>query len=191
MTEPESNPSDAGQPALVLAPWVRIAAVLAGVVLMVLAGRITVPHLGSPVPMTLQSFAVIVIGGVFGSRLGALTMVGYLLLGTLGLPIFANGESGLTRLIGPTGGYLLAFPLAAAATGAIVRTKGIMRAWLGGLAGMVIIHLGGITQLTVLGSDLQVAFGPGPIPFVMASFGKVGVASVMMPWLRRRLPIST
>ncbi|MEK6687244.1 MAG: biotin transporter BioY, partial [Gemmatimonadota bacterium] len=64
MTEPESIPSDAGQPALVLAPWVRVVAVLAGVLLMVLAGQITVPHLGSPVPMTLQSLAVIVIGGV-------------------------------------------------------------------------------------------------------------------------------
>lgn len=168
-----------------------VAAVLAGVLLMMLAGRITVPHPGSPVPMTLQSFAVIVIGGVFGSRLGALTMVGYLLLGILGLPIFANGEAGLARLMGPTGGYLLAFPLAAAATGAIVRSKGIMRAWLGGLAGMVIIHLGGIAQLTVLGGDLQVALGPGPLSFVTVSFGKVGVASVMMPWLRRRFPIST
>lgn len=172
-------------------PWVRAIAVMVAAGLMAVAAQVAVPVPGTPVPMTLQSFAVIVLGGVLGARMGATAMTAYLMLGLIGLPVFAAGGSGLTRLLGPTGGYLLAFPVAAAATGAIVGSRGILRAWLGGFVGMALIHLGGISQLAILTGSLEGATRLGSVPFLTAAFAKIGIASLALPWLRRKLPLGS
>lgn len=78
-----------------------------------LLAQISVPVPGTPVPMTLQTLAVRLTGGVLGSRLGAITLLSYLLAGSLSLPVFAGGAGGAERLVGPTAGYLAGFVVAA------------------------------------------------------------------------------
>ncbi|MGH7526140.1 MAG: biotin transporter BioY, partial [Gemmatimonadales bacterium] len=92
-----------------------------GALLVALSAQVTVPVPLNPVPMTLQPLAVLVVGGLLGGASGAGALVLYLALGMLGLPVFAGGSSGIVRLLGPTGGYLLAFPVAAGLTGAIIQ----------------------------------------------------------------------
>lgn len=82
-----------------------------------LSAQVAVPLPFSPVPLTGQTFGVLLTGALLGPRLGALAMVLYLIEGGVGLPFFAGGTFGAARLVGPTGGYLVAFPLAAAFTG--------------------------------------------------------------------------
>src|SRR5207249_10368368 len=92
----------------------RGVAVLLGTALVAAAAQIAVPLPGTPVPVTLQPLAVLVVGGLLGAPLGAASLLLYLALGAAGLPVFTPfGVPGLGRLLGPTGGYLLAYPLAA------------------------------------------------------------------------------
>src|SRR5882762_10549159 len=81
-----------------------------------LAAQVVIPTGG--VPITGQTFAVLLTGALLGSRLGALAMIAYLIEGASGLPFFAGGHFGLAHLVGPTGGYLISFPAAAYVTGA-------------------------------------------------------------------------
>src|SRR6184192_3902740 len=81
-----------------------------------LAAQIVIPI--GPVPITAQTFAVLLAGALLGSRLGAMAMIAYLIEGASGLPFFAGGSGGLPHLVGPAGGYLMAFPAAAFITGA-------------------------------------------------------------------------
>ncbi|SBW10902.1 BioY protein [uncultured Alphaproteobacteria bacterium] len=99
-------------------PPVQVALLALGVVAVALASKISVPM--TPVPMTLQTFAVTLVGGLLGWRLGGLCLIAYLLAGAAGLPVFSGTAAGLAKLQGPTAGYLFAFPLAAAAVGVLV-----------------------------------------------------------------------
>ena len=104
-----------------LAPvdWVRgLALVVAFSLLTALAAQVAVPLPFTPVPVTLQTFAVLLTGALLGARLGALAMIAYLLEGACGLPFFSLGRGGVLHLLfAPTAGYLLAYPLAAYVTG--------------------------------------------------------------------------
>src|SRR5256714_6840098 len=92
----------------------RVAAVVLGALVVAAAAQVSVPLPGTPVPLTLQPLAVLVVGGLLGAPLGAASLLLYLALGAAGLPVFTPfGVPGLGRLLGPTGGYLLAYPLAA------------------------------------------------------------------------------
>ena len=84
-----------------------------GALLVAVAAQVVVPVPFTPVPMTLQPLAVLVVGALLGAAAGASALVLYIALGALGFPVFAAGGSGVLHLIGPTGGYLLAFPVAA------------------------------------------------------------------------------
>src|SRR5213083_1404006 len=98
----------------------RVVAVMLGAALVAAAAQVSVPLPGTPVPMTLQPLAVLLVGGLLGAPLGASSLLLYLALGAAGLPVFTPfGVPGLGRLLGPTGGYLLAYPLAAFAVGRI------------------------------------------------------------------------
>lgn len=94
---------------------VKVAAVIIGVMVLTVSSYVTIPMV--PVPITLQTLVVTVIGALYGWRLGALTVVLWLAAGALGLPVLANGGSGVTKFTGPTAGYLFAFPLAAMVVG--------------------------------------------------------------------------
>jgi biotin transport system substrate-specific component len=156
-------------------------AIALGALVVAVAAQVVVPVPMSPVPMTLQPLAVLVVGGLLGARAGAGALVLYLALGMLGLPVFAGGASGVARLIGPTGGYLLAFPLAAAATGLLVGlTPTLLRTLSACAVGMVLIHVGGVAQLALLGGDPALAFRVGFIPFLTGDLIKIGLAAAVI-----------
>ena len=161
-----------------------------GAIVVALAAQVVVPVPFSPVPMTLQPLAVLAVGGLLGAAGGLSALVLYLLLGILGLPVFAGGGSGVWHLLGPTGGYLLAFPVAAAVTGALVRPAtaspgsvngwAVLRVLLSCALGMAIIHIGGVAQLAMLGGDPALAFRVGFIPFLTGDLLKVGLAAAVI-----------
>ena len=160
----------------------RAAPVALGAFIVAAAAQFVVPVPLSPVPMTLQPLAVLVVGGLFGAAEGLSALVLYLILGALGLPVFAGGGAGPLHLIGPTGGYLLAFPVAAAVTGALIgrSPRSIVRVLLACAAGMVLIHIGGVAQLALLGRDPALAFRIGFLPFLTGDLLKVGLAAAVI-----------
>src|SRR3989440_13093484 len=103
----------------------RVVAVVLGAALVAVAAQVSIPLPGTPVPMTLQPMAVLLVGGLLGGPLGALSMILYLAMGAAGLPVFTPTVPlvGVARLLGPTGGYLLAYPVAAWVVGAMVRER--------------------------------------------------------------------
>src|SRR5690348_1210350 len=116
------------------------------------ASQIAIPLPWTPVPITLQPMLVIVAGMFLGPVAGATSMLLYLAAGAVGLPVFTPiGAPGIARFFGPTGGYLIAYPVAAFIAGAIARraTSFSMR-WLAGTVGIAVIYLGGIAQLSLL-----------------------------------------
>jgi biotin transport system substrate-specific component len=153
-----------------------------GALVVALAAQVVVPVPLSPVPMTLQPLAVLAVGGVLGAIGGVSALVLYIALGALGLPVFAAGGSGLLHLVGPTGGYLLAFPVAAGVTGALVARapRSILRVLLACALGMVIIHVGGVAQLALLGGNPVAAFRIGFLPFLTGDLLKVGLAAAVI-----------
>jgi len=164
-------------------------AAAAGAALVALAAQLAVPLPGTPVPMTLQPLAVLLVGGLLGPRLGASSLVLYLLLGAVGLPVFTPvGAPGLARLFGPTGGYLLAFPVAAALVGWVTERR---RGWLGLVAGpllgMLAIHAGGLAQLLVLSGSARAAMAAGLLPFAAGDALKVIAAALA---LQRTRPLT-
>jgi biotin transport system substrate-specific component len=163
----------------------RALGVAAGALVVAVAAQAAVPVPFSPVPMTLQPLAVLAVGGLLGAAGGAAALTAYLALGMLGLPVFAAGSSGIVHLLGPTGGYLLAFPAAAALTGALAgRGRGVLRVLLACAAGMVLIHAGGMSQLALLGGDPATAFRLGFVPFLTGDLLKIGLAAGLVLALR-------
>ena len=160
----------------------RTLAVVAGALLVALSAQVALPMPGTPVPVTLQVAAVLVVGGLLGPALGAASLALYLVLGAAGLPVFAPaGLPGLARLVGPTGGYLLALPLGAAVAG-LAATRPRHRLWLvPGLAlAVAVIHTGGVAQLAILGGDLAIAWRLGSLPFLLADLAKLLVAAAVI-----------
>jgi len=156
--------------------------------------------------MTLQPMAVLLVGGLLGARLGALSMILYLAMGASGLPVFTPSPlllPGIARLFGQTGGYLLAYPIAAYAVGAIIpplRTERgpggedsgrWTRVGLAVLAGLVLIHLGGLAQLAILTGNLSAAARFGTVPFLLGDLLKIAVLvpvlAKLTPTIRARL----
>lgn len=149
----------------------RAAAVLGFAVLTAIGARIAVPLPGSPVPFTFEVVAVLAAGFLLGPRLGAASQLTYLAAGAAGLPVFAAG-GGLAYLLGPTGGYLLAYPVAALVVGLIARDRGLGWQTVGLLAGVALIYLGGVAWLTpALGAGRAIALGAAP--FVLVDLLKV------------------
>ncbi len=154
--------------------------------------RIAVPLGFTPVPMTLQTFVVLLAGALLGPRAGAASQLTYLAVGAAGVPVFAAGGAGLPWLLGPTGGYLLAFPLAAAAVGWIA---GPGRAPLRVAAGLAvgtgaIFALGAAWLASMTGAGPQEAFALAVQPFVAGAAIKAAAAFVVVRGLTagRRLP---
>ena len=128
-------------------------------------------------PVTLQLFFVLLSGLLLGARLGFLSQAIYLFMGTIGLPVFANFSGGIVYLYGPTGGYLLAFPIAALIVGWISKKKNsFMNYLIASLAGVVIIYLFGWLRLGIFIGDFKKAFAVGVIPFIAIDIAKALVA---------------
>ena len=173
---------------------IRACGVVIGAVLVALAAQVAVPLPGTPVPMTLQPMAVLLVGGLLGARFGALSMILYLAMGAAGLPVFTPTVPlvGFARLFGPTGGYLLAYPVAAWAVGTVVRDGSrVWRVACGVLAGLVLIHLGGLAQLAILTGSISGAARLATWPFLLGDVLKlvilVPVLTRLTPTIRARL----
>jgi len=178
----------------------RAGAVVLGALLVAGAAQVSVPLPGTPVPMTLQPMAVLLVAGLLGPQLGALSMILYLAMGAAGLPVFTPTVPlvGVARLFGPTGGYLLAYPVAAWATGWLTpgSQPGVNKPWLGRvalavLAGLVLIHLGGLAQLAILTGSISGAAQLATAPFLLGDLLKlallVPVLAKFTPTIRARL----
>ena len=147
-----------------------------------LASQVAIPVPGTPVPITLQPLVVVLAGLWLGPIAGAASMALYLALGAMGLPVFAPmGAPGLARLVGPTGGYLLAWPLAAWVAGRIGHGGTYARRALGATLGMLAIYAGGVAQLTVLTGSLTSAALMGLVPFVVLDVVKALLAALLAP----------
>ncbi|HLQ22963.1 MAG TPA: biotin transporter BioY [Gemmatimonadales bacterium] len=177
-----------------LAP--RILGVVIGAAVVALAAQVAVPLPFTVVPLTLQPLAVLVVGGLLGAAGGATALVLYLAAGATGLPVFAGGTAGAIHLIGPTGGYLLAFPVAAAVTGRLSGladgrsgAAAVGRVLLATAAGMLVIHVGGLSQLILLSGGPATAFRLGFRPFFANDLVKVGLAALLILGLRPRFRI--
>ena len=162
----------------------RVFAVIAGAVLVALAAQVAVPLPGTPVPLTLQPLAVLLVGGLLGPELGAASLVTYLAMGAAGLPVFTPNPllpQGVARLLGPTGGYLLAYPITAYAVGRLVGdgTRGV-RIALAAVAGVVLIHIGGLAQLALLTGSVAKAARLGTLPFILGDLLKVALALLIL-----------
>jgi biotin transport system substrate-specific component len=174
----------AGTTVAASAVWTRqVVAVFAFAVLTAIGARLSVPLPGTPIPFTLQPVAVLLSGLLLGGALGASSQLAYLALGAAGLPVFVAG-GGLAYLGGPTGGYLLAFPLAAGIAGVIAGSdRGIARVVLGGIAGLFVIHMGGATWLSLQpwfnGSSIG-AFELSFLPFLVGDLLKVALVAVVV-----------
>jgi biotin transport system substrate-specific component len=151
-----------------------------GAAIVALAAQVRIPLPLSPVPLTLQGPAVILVGGLFGAALGLASMVTYLLAGLFGLPVFAGGASGLSHLMGPTGGYLLAFPIAAGLAGRMAERGDLARSLAAAFSALLVIHLGGWAQLTILLGDPVRALTAGTLPFIWLDLAKAAVAALVL-----------
>ncbi len=157
--------------------------ILAGSLLMALFARISVPLPFSPVPITGQTFAVLLVGALLGGRDGAVSVLAYLVEGMSGLPIFANGVGGPAVLFGPTGGYLYGFIVAAFIVGQLCE-RGWDRRLGTTAAAMVIgdlaIYLCGLPWLArFVGVDNVLALGL--LPFIPGDLLKIGLAALALP----------
>ena len=169
--------------------WIVSFALLAAI-----GARVEIPH--PPVPYTFQTFAVILAGALLGRKNGFLSMLLYLGLGLTGLPVFSGGGFGLARLIGPTGGYLLSFPIAAYIIGMLVDYQPesvssrsvLVYGWtmLSMAVGLVVVFLMGTIQLNIVYfHNWALAFQSGFLIFSPWDVLKLVVATMIYRELRR------
>jgi biotin transport system substrate-specific component len=146
----------------------------------------------APVPVTLQTLFVLLAGLLLGPRLGSASQVAYVSAGLVGLPVFAAGAFGPAVLLGPTGGYLIAFPVGAWLAGALaappsakglaatLRTTGAL------VVASLAIFAGGAAQLAVLTGDVGLAIRVGVLPFLAGGVFKIAAALLVAARLRNR-----
>jgi biotin transport system substrate-specific component len=170
----------------------RVLAVLFITALTAALAQVSFPLPFTPVPFTLQPMVVLLGGAALGARLGATSQVFYLMLGAAGVPVFAFSPElpqGLLRLLGPSGGYLMAYPLAAFVAGALAE-RGMDRRVGSSLvamtAGLAVVFAGGVLWLA---KDLGMAtaLSLGLYPFLLVDAVKIAAAAVVMPTVWKAL----
>ena len=155
-------------------------------VLTAAAAQLSFPIPFTPVPFTIQPMIVLIGAAALGSRLGAMSQILYLMLGIAGLPVFAYSPElpqGFARLIGPTGGYLMAYPVAAFVTG-LLAERGMDRRYLTSIvamtAGLSLVFLGGVAWIARL-AGWPGALATGLYPFILVDIIKVVAAGLVLP----------
>ncbi|KQV68142.1 biotin transporter BioY [Rhizobium sp. Root1220] len=164
---------------------VKSAFVLAGTLVLALASQISVPMV--PVPVTMQTFAVTMIGALYGWRLGAVTVLAWLAEAAVGFPVLANGAGGLAPFAGPTAGYLASFPVVAALAGWLTE-----RGWTGDkvirsfgahlAANVLCLAIGGLWLAGLLGMEKAWLFGVAP--FILGAVLKSALAAAVLKGVR-------
>jgi len=167
----------------------QVAIVIAASLFVALCARITIPIPGTPVPLTVQNFGVLLVGLLLGSRRGFAALALYLAEGAMGMPVFSPiGVGGIAQLFhGATSGFLLAYPLVAWVAGYVMEhgRKSFARAALGGLLGEVVLFAGGLTWLAVLTHSVTQAIRWGLYWFLFAEIIKVMMAAgIAARWQR-------
>ena len=181
----ETNPRGAALAAAVRS-WPRPVtvsiAVLLFALLTALGAHVAVPLGVTPVPMTLQTLVVLLSGALLGPVAGAASQLTYLALGLAGVPVFSMGGAGLPWLFGVTGGYLLAFPMAAMLTGWIAgRNRGSVRILCALFAGTAATFAMGSAWLSVVTDlDARAVFATGVQPFLPGALIKIAIAFVVV-----------
>jgi biotin transport system substrate-specific component len=171
------------------------ALILAGTILISLAAQVSIRVPGSPVPITGQTFGVLLSAGALGFRRAIASTVLYLLIGIVGLPVFAHGTHGLEVITGATGGYLLGFVVAAAVVGRLAEL-GWDRNLVGGIGAMLIgsalIYAIGLPWLGFVAHlDLDTTLQKGLYPYIPGDVIKLALAAAAFPaawWLVGRRP---
>ena len=183
---------------LPLARAIRVASVVFVAALTGAAAQVSVPLPFTPVPLTLQPMIVLLGGAALGRRLGCYSQMLYLAAGVAGLPVFANAPllpQGALRLLGPTGGYLISYPLAAWVVGALAERgfdRRYARSAIAMLAGLAIIYAAGVAWLA-FGARIPQPLGvrpalvSGDAPFFFADVAKILLASAALPAVWRFL----
>lgn len=171
---------------------VKALAVVFGTLLTTAAAQISVPVPFTPVPFTFQPMVVLLCAAAFGARLGVASQILYLFLGVIGMPVFAASgvlPPGLARLAGPTGGYLMAYPVAALVTGWLAE-RGLDRRYVTSIfamtCGLGVVFIGGVSWLAFFVQSprgLSIALATGLYPFILADLLKLCVAAGVMPAL--------
>ena len=171
------------------------ALVIAGALLIYLTSKLVIPVPGSPVPITGQTFGVLLVGGALGLRRGLIAVALYVLLGVVGLPFFAEGKGGLTVMSGTNGGYLIGFIIAGAVVGRLAELGWDRR--IGGaigamLVGSVIIYAIALPWLKyVTGWTVEETVAKGLTPFIIGDTLKLILAAALFPvawWVVGRRP---
>jgi biotin transport system substrate-specific component len=181
-------------PQIVLQRWIRgralvnVLTIIGASLLIALAAQVAIPIPGSPVPLTLQPIAVLLVGVTLGSTRGAAAAALYLLEGASGLPVFAQGNGGILWLtVGLPAGYLYSYPFAAWLAGFISErgwASHVVRAVAGMLAALLVIYLGGWSWLAAhFGASKAFAMGIGP--FFVADIVKVALAASLLPYAQK------
>lgn len=156
--------------------------VAAGAALTAIAAQVVVPLW--PVPITGQTLAVLLVGSSLGALRGTLSMLLYAVLGIAGLPVFSEASSGMSIILGPTGGYIIGFVFAAAFTGWIAQRswdRKILRSILGFLGGTVVTFAIGLPWLSyTLGLNLEQTLNAGLYPFIIGGIVKMVIAASVM-----------
>ena len=172
-----------------------VALVVAGALLIYLTARIVIPVPGSPVPITGQTFGVLLVGGALGLRRGLIAVSLYVMLGVVGLPFFAEGKGGLSVIWGATGGYLIGFIVAGAVVGRLAELSWDRK--IGGalgamLVGSAMIYAIGLPWLKVVtGWTIAETIDKGLMPFLVGDAIKLVLAAVLFPaawWVVGRRP---
>jgi biotin transport system substrate-specific component len=167
----------------------RATAVVFVTVLTIVAAQVSIPLPFTPVPFTLQPMVVLLGAAALGSRLGASAQILYIVAGLAGLPVFAASPvlpHGVARLLGPTGGYLMSYPLAAFLTGYLAE-RGLDRRYLTSVtamgAGLAVIFTCGVLWLAfgVPHAGVSAAVASGLVPFLPADIVKVFLAAAVLP----------
>lgn len=172
-----------------------VALIVAGALFIYLTARIVIPIPGNPIPITGQTFGVLLVGGALGLRRGVVAVALYVLLGVVGLPFFAEGKGGLSVIWGASGGYLIGFVAAGAVVGRLAELGWDRK--IGGavgamVVGSVVIYAIALPWLKVVtGATVEQTVNVGLLPFVVGDTLKILLAAVLFPaawWVVGRRP---
>lgn len=167
------------------AEWLRdIILITLGALLVAMLAQLKVALPFTPVPLTGQTFAVLLVGAMLGAKRGTASILLYIALGALGLPVFAGGASGLAYLSGVTLGYLVGFLIAAYVIGSLAEQgleRSLRTSLLPFLMGTLIIYICGVTWLAVMLGSLGNAIAAGLLPFLLGDAIKLVAAGLLLP----------
>ena len=167
----------------------QVGLVIGASAVIALCSRLVLPLPFTPIPLTLGNFAVLVVGLALGSKRGFAAAALFLAWGALGLPVFSPaGPGGIAQLLGPTGGYLWAYPVMAFLAGWVAERgrSSLARNLAAGVIGELALFAGGLAWLAILTHSWQRAVSFGLYPFFFAEVAKVMLAAAIALRLRRR-----